>query len=478
MRNRLGIAMSVATIALLTALPLAIAQDAPRPAQSQAVPQPPAQPQAPASPPAAEVPTPAATSDAVKALLAKELGVPVERLTDDADLVADLKLDQGIVFYAVQAVIDAYGSAKPNHDLTRVAEIVAAALPAGAPYIKKRAFRSAAAPSSTSYVQSVYYVTDRKATGDPKPELAYGGERAIDGEMSYGRADVNIPYSHKSGQIETPWLKLEKLRDASKHIYILKLDGRDEAQFYADIASGANAGDVLVYVHGFNVRFEDALVRAAQISFDFGFKGVPIVYSWPSWGSLTAYNSDSENVFWSAKHIEAFLTTLAEKTKGRRVHLVAHSMGSKGLLTALRYMSYRGGTKPLFASVILCAPDFDATLFREQVAAEVHPLAKQWVVYSSNKDIALTASQELNSAPRLGKPVTYAEGFEIIDASEIEVTPWSVPEAHSYYATKQVVLDDMVKVLSGLAAGARGLKELPEQGGTAWSFAAVPVPQP
>lgn len=462
LRAGLVVALSALACASLAA-GVALAQEAPPPPAG--------------SPPAVEAPAPVATSETVKAMLAKELGVPVERLTDEADLVADLKLDQGVVFYAVQTVIDAYGASKPAGELTRVGDIVKAALPAGAT-VKKRAFRSAAAPSNASYVQSVYYVTDRKATGDPKPELAFGGERAAEGALSYGRADVNIPYSHKSGQIETPWLKLEKLREASKHIFILKLDGRDEGQFYSDIAGTSGDGDVLVYVHGFNVRFEDALVRAAQISFDFGFKGAPIVFSWPSWGSMTAYNSDSENVFWSAKHIEAFLKTLAEKTKGRRVHLVAHSMGSKGLLTALRYMAYRGGAKPLFSSVILCAPDFDATLFREQVAAEVRPLAKQWVVYSSNKDIALTASQELNSAPRLGKPVTYAEGYEIIDASELEVTPWSVPEAHSYYATKQVVLDDMVKVLSGMAANARGLKQLTEQGGTAWTFAAVPVPQP
>lgn len=430
-------------------------------------------------PPAAAEPVPAAaTADAVKAMLARELGVPIERLTDETDLVADLKLDQGVVFYAVQAVIDQFAVGKGAGGLTKVAAIVQAAAPAGAaPAVKKRAF--AAAAGATSYVQSVYYVTNRKATGDPKPELAFGGERAIDGQLSYGRAGVNIPYSHKPGHIETPFLKIEKLREAGKHIFILKLDNRDEGQFFSDIAGTAGDGDVLVYVHGFNVRFEDALVRAAQISFDFGFKGAPIVFSWPSWGSFTAYNSDSENVLWSAKHIETFLKTLAEKTRGRKVHLVAHSMGSKGLLTAMRYLAYHGEKQPLFSSVILCAPDFDATLFREQVAAEVRPLAKQWVVYSSNKDIALTASQELNSAPRLGKPVTYAEGYEIIDASELEVTPWSVPEAHSYYATKQVVLDDMVKVLSGMAAGARGLKALPESGGgTSWGFAAIPQVAP
>jgi esterase/lipase superfamily enzyme len=426
----------------------------------------------------------AVTSDRIKAALARELGVPVERLSDSVDLVGDLELDQGVVFYAVRAVIDQFGGRQPTGELTKVGEIVAAAAPAAARPTAMR--RYAAAPQTTSYVQAVFYATDRKATGDAKPELAFGGERAAEGQMSYGRADVNIPYSHKPGHIETPWLKLEKLRDASKHIFILKLDSRNEAQFFSDVAGTAEAGDILVYVHGFNVRFEDALVRAAQISFDFGFKGAPIVYSWPSWGSLTAYNSDSENVLWSARHIETFLRTLTEQANGRKIHLVAHSMGSKGLLTALRYLALSGAAEPRFASVILCAPDYDAVLFREQVAAEVRPLAAQWVVYSSNKDIALTASEQLNSAPRLGKPVTYAEGYEIIDASELEVTPWSVPEAHSYYATKQIVLSDMVKVLSGMAADTRGLKQVDEQGGTAWTFdtaaaiapAETPAPEP
>ncbi len=451
---------------LLFVAAVALAQDAP-----------PVDPAPRRDAPAATATPPAVTSERIKTALAEELGVPVERLSDDVDLVGDLKLDQGVVFYAVRAVIDGFGGRQPNGELTKVADIVAAASPVARPAVARR---YAAAPSTTSYVQSVFYATDRKATGDAKPELAFGGERAVDGQMSYGRADVNIPYSHKPGQIETPWLQLEKLRDASKHMFILKIDSRNEAQFFADIAAATEAGDILVYVHGFNVRFEDALVRAAQISFDFGFKGTPIVYSWPSWGSFTAYNSDSESVLWSARHIETFLRTLTEQANGRKIHLVAHSMGTKGLLTALRHLAISGAAEPRFASVILCAPDYDAGLFREQVAAEVRPLAAQWVVYASNKDIALTASEQLNSAPRLGKPVTYAEGYEIIDASELEVTPWSVPEAHSYYATKQVVLSDMVKVLSGMAASARGLTQLEEQGGVAWRFetAAAPVPAP
>ena len=132
--------------------------------------------------------------------------------------------------------------------------------------------------------------------------------------------------------------------------------------------------------------------------------------------------------------------------------------------------TYNGASTPLFQSVILCAPDFDSELFRDQIAAEVRPLAKQWVVYTSNKDLALTASEQINAAPRLGKPVTYAEGYEIIDASELEVTPWSLPETHSYYATKKRVLDDMVSVIKGLLPEQRGLKPVTVEAGTIWSL--------
>jgi esterase/lipase superfamily enzyme len=463
----LAIATAIAIVVCVAPLTSARAQDA--------APQQPVTETAPAVPSA----LPAPTSEAVKQQLSKELGVPIERLTDAVDLVADLKLDQGVVYYAVQAVFDTFKTGKPAGELTKVGDIVAAVAPSAAPapsIVRKRSFTVA---TTTSYVQTVFYLTDRKSTGEAKPELAFGGERAVDGAMSYGRAEVNIPYSHKPGQIETPWMSIEKLRDAGKHIFIIKLDSRDEAAFFSEISSASDSGDVLVYIHGFNVRFEDALVRAAQISFDFGFKGAPVVFSWPSWGSLTAYASDAESALWSAKHLERFLQTLSEQTQGRKIHLVAHSMGSKVLLNAMRLMAYSGKTEPMFASVILCAPDFDAGMFKEQVAAEIHPLASQWVIYSSNKDIALTASEQLNAVPRLGKPVTYAEGYEIIDASELEVTPWSVPEAHSYYATKKVVLDDMVKVISGLAASARGLKSIEEAGGTSWTFdAAAAAPPP
>jgi esterase/lipase superfamily enzyme len=417
---------------------------------------------------------PAATSaipvaDQVREFLAKRFGVAAAALANEADLVNDLHLDQTDVYYAVIELFEMNNIKKPQRELTKVADIIAAIeMVKSLPNVKKRSV--AAAVAATAYVQTVFYATDRKATGNTAPVSFFSGERAENGQISYGRAEVNIPYSHKPGQIETPWLQLNQLRDATKHIFVLKLDAKDETAFFSEVTGLAGgADDILVYIHGFNVTFENALQRAAQISFDFGFKGTPVVFSWPSYAGVTGYNTDWENVNWATKHIETFLTALTTKAKGRKIHIIAHSMGNKGLLNALRLMTYRGAKAPLFQSVILCAPDFDAGMFREQVAAEIKPLAKQWVVYSSKKDIALMTSEKVNT-PRLGTPTTYAEGYEIIDASEIEVTPWSVPETHSYYAAKKVVLDDMVKVLAGIKASARGLKTKTVGANTVWAI--------
>ncbi len=45
-----------------------------------------------------------------------------------------------------------------------------------------------------------------------------------------------------------------------------------------------------VFVHGHNVSFDNALLRAGQLAFDLKFKGPAVVYSWPgSEGVLTVH---------------------------------------------------------------------------------------------------------------------------------------------------------------------------------------------
>jgi esterase/lipase superfamily enzyme len=225
-----------------------------------------------------------------------------------------------------------------------------------------------------------------------------------------------------------------------------------------------------VFIHGFNVGFSEAARRTAQIAYDVGFTGAPVMFSWPSDGKLYAYISDREDVEWSIPHLEQFFDDLSSQARPRRIHLITHSMGTEGTLRALHNMALRRGldAKPIFENVILAAPDFDAVIFSDQIAPEVRTLAHHWTVYASDKDTALNVSTSLRSAPRLGIPIPLVEGIDTIDATGIEVTPWSVPEFHSYFATKQRVIEDLVSVLKGLAPGLRDLEARTLDAKTYW----------
>jgi esterase/lipase superfamily enzyme len=403
----------------------------------------------------------------VRKSLERHLGLERQSLKDDVDLIQDLQLDRSEVYYAVLAVYNEFSVNPPKNELTKVRDIAGFIEKAKDLHVKMKAGRQ----KTTSYVQTVFFATNRNLTGESDPEGFFGTERVADRKLKYGVAEVNIPFSHKRGQIETPWLKYKIFLNLKKHIYMLNLNMLPQSEFFSSL-SGAEAGsnEILVYVHGFNVSFNDAILRAGQISFDFGFKGSTIAFSWPSnesWSPL-AYNADWGDVLWSVKYIKDFLSSLKAKFPGRKIHIVAHSMGNKGVLHAMRLLAVENHDNPLFENVVLCAPDFDAGLFAEQIAPEIQPLAANLIVYASQNDSSLIVSKNYNGTPRLGAEPLGADAYQIIDASKVEVTPWSVPETHSYYATKKRVIDDMIAALKGIAPDERSLSVKVVVSGKIW----------
>ena len=61
---------------------------------------------------------------------------------------------------------------------------------------------------------------------------------------------------------------------------------------------------VLVFVHGFNNRFEDAVFRFAQIIHDSRADVAPVLFTWPSKGSVFAYGYDRESANYSRDALE------------------------------------------------------------------------------------------------------------------------------------------------------------------------------
>jgi len=121
---------------------------------------------------------------------------------------------------------------------------------------------------------------------------------------------------------------------------------------------------VLVFIHGFNNRFEDSVYRFAQIVHDSGTTSVPILVTWPSRGRLTAYGYDRESTNYTRNALEDLFQFLKRDPGIGEVSILAHSMGTWLALEGLRQMAIRdGGLPPKFSNVMLAAPDVASTYF-------------------------------------------------------------------------------------------------------------------
>ena len=241
--------------------------------------------------------------------------------------------------------------------------------------------RGGPATSAANYaVVRIYYGTDRKEAGTPGLETFYGGEHA---NLQIGTCDVSIPRDHRQGNLERPSvLKLEFSEDPSKHIVIQNISPLDEKEFYKRVqqrADHAAESQAFVFVHGFGTSFSEAARRTAQLSYDLGFDGVPMCFSWPSKGEVSelAYQSDTDSAKTGAADLRAFLENLKAQTTIKRVHLIAHSMGNQVLTAALTQIALAGTSTPSFHcdQLILAAPDLDAAVFANEIAPHMKAVA-------------------------------------------------------------------------------------------------------
>ena len=124
-----------------------------------------------------------------------------------------------------------------------------------------------------------------------------------------------------------------------------------------------------VFVHGYNVTFEDAARRTAQMAYDLGFDGAPVFYSWPSQGETADYMVDEQNSDWTEKHLEAFLKEFVEHSKAENIYLVAHSMGNRSLTRAfMTLVQADPHLRDRVKELISTAPDIDADVFKQEIA--------------------------------------------------------------------------------------------------------------
>ena len=282
-----------------------------------------------------------------------------------------------------------------------------------------------------------------------KHGVNYTGER---GQFTHGIAEVSVPDLHERGVVERPsLLKFEVREDQTKHIVLTEAVELLDEDFNLKISHAvatAPAHDLLVFIHGYNVSFESALLRTAQLAVDLPFEGVPVCYSWPSQATLTGYPIDANNADWTVPHLKDFLLELATETGADSINVIAHSMGNRAMTAAIRQISQQQDSldPPLFDRIVLAAPDIDADYFRRDAAPALVQVANHVTLYASSEDQALIASRKVNGYPRAGDSgadIVIAPGIETIDVSGTDLSLLG----HSYYGDNEIMLRDLYDVI-------------------------------
>ena len=300
-------------------------------------------------------------------------------------------------------------------------------------------------------VVPVFYATDRaRLSYEP---LQYGTTRTSPEMLHLGRIDVRIPEAHAIGEVERPTIRTLYIEDEKSHIVIRGATEQSYDEFYADVTRrilSSPRREAFVFVHGYNVAFQDAVFRTAQIAWDLQFPGAAILYSWPSLAEVKAYPTDYNNNEWTIPHLQYFLEDVVRRTEVQAIHLIAHSLGNRAMTYALNRIAAGRRVPPnRFTQIILAAPDIDASTFLP-LAAAVAQSGRRTTLHASSEDAALKLSAQYQGdrgnyrrAGDTRPEILLAAGIDSVDATLVDTSLLG----HSYYGSNRSILSDIHQLI-------------------------------
>lgn len=345
----------------------------------------------------------------------------------------------------------------------------------------------------------LYYATNRNHLGSDRwKPTAYGTKFSDDGpeNLRFGRLEIEVDPKLLAASLAAdsgfgpgdgnglakalaPRVRSARINafreslDAAKPDTVQPAAKLGSQAMFAELQDAMKASsDVLVYIHGFNVGWTDAVASALalQESLNQPDDGKPdqrvlvVLFTWPSDGQAlpyVSYKSDRTEARASGAAVgRALLKTrdflLKVRTLdargrdvacGQELHLLCHSMGNYVMQCALERLAdfTPGSSFPrMFEHVFLCAPDVDDTVLEpERPLGSLHELAQHVTVYYNRGDVAMYVSDYTKGNPeRLGhngaaRPALLHNKVNQVDCSPI-VGGWV---EHSYYQDGRINQD-------------------------------------
>lgn len=315
----------------------------------------------------------------------------------------------------------------------------------------------------------IYFGTNRNPNSQGNP-TGFGKHFSQNGlvDLRFGWADVEggkITALDVAGEnLDVPQKDLDK-GDLSKQTL-----GSEKVFDMVRKDMIAGKADLLLYIHGFDFTFNEAILRTAELAeFYAGRPLVMFLFTWPGDGSklpFRAYASDRDDAKASGAALGRGMQKLAHYLRGtdpknycgQAMHLMAHSMGNYATRHAVQAVAASAGNniRRLFDQVLLMAADEDDdALEQEFKLVPLTRMCKRVSVYINPDDVALVISDTTKgNCDRLG-----AGGPRNSWAVPDKVSVVNVEKAlvfrddgtgHQYYRLNAKVRDDVLRVLAGV----------------------------
>lgn len=276
-------------------------------------------------------------------------------------------------------------------------------------------------PVDTQYVEEsdeharvvdLAFVTNRRLIDDGDGERYYSDKP---GALSAGRCKVGFEEGSRRGEV----LRVNTVPIES-------------------VIPPGNAGRVVVYIHGYGESFERNCRRGALLKDRLQLGDRLLLFSWPASNYLT-YAEDIDDLAASLEQLNELLTELLRHVDAEQIVLMAHSLGSRGLVDALKR---RDDGERKFGEAVFVAPDIRRDVFMENLRM-LQQKVSDITVYMSDNDRVLWISATVNTSGRLG----LAKEFDVdIDRiSVVDVTPAGTTDisGHMYHMFNPAVVEDL-----------------------------------
>lgn len=300
----------------------------------------------------------------------------------------------------------------------------------------------------------VYFTTDRRphVPGD----YLQGFGRRFDDRLHFGSCVIHIPRSHAyastgSGILDRG-LRLALGQSRDEPLKLVAIEQRTSHSFVDALAAHMTRLDsvsreILLFLHGYNVSFKDAAIRAAQLGRDLEISGPVVFFSWPSFAMAPFYAPDEANIDRTRRKFLEFIRLLGSVDGLRAINVIAHSMGNRILEQSASVLvaSTDGPSAPL-GQIILAAPDVDRGVIIQAAAdyAKLRLPERRTTLYCNPSDRAVALSGLLHQNPRGGR---YGVGVPNTDCILWSPTGFGFNLGHNF-AGNEGVMRDMQQLLA------------------------------